>query len=396
MQIHIHSEISQIDAKQWNSFVTDNNPFMRHEFLHALEKHKCASPEFGWHPCHIGIYEGDDEKDPSNLIAAMPLYAKTNSYGEFVFDHAWADAYQRNQMDYFPKLVSSIPYTPASGQRLLCEIDRREELYPLLIQTIQQFAQEQKYSGFHCLFANADEQDWLEDHGLMARHDCQFHWHNQDYKTFDDFLEQLDKKKRKNVRQERRRVEQQAVNIRVLDGHTATDQDWKDFARFYQITFMEKYGTATLNEGFFKEVAEKLPDQIVLVLVDMNLKDTDEVECIAGSLMYRSDTTLYGRHWGCSEQVDKLHFEACYYQGIEYCIANNLKHFEPGAQGQHKIARGFVPTLTRSSHWLNNSPFQESVDGFIQHECTNIDAYMKTLKSPYKEESNCDQNETKK
>ena len=395
MQIHIHSQISQINKEQWNKLVRDNNPFMRHEFLHALETHECASPEFGWHPCHIGVYEDDVDSDdkPTTLIAAMPLYAKTNSYGEFVFDHSWADAYQRNQMEYFPKLVSSIPYTPASGQRLLCEENRREELFPLLIQTVQQFCQEQNYSSFHCLFANADEQDWLESYGLMARHDCQFHWHNQNYSTFEDFLDKLDKKKRKNVRQERRRVEQQDVNIRVLDGQTATEKDWKDFAHFYQITFMEKYGTATLNEGFFKEVAEKLPDQIVLVLVDKESTETNEMECIAGSLMYRSNTRLYGRHWGCSEQVDKLHFEACYYQGIEYCIANKLTHFEPGAQGQHKIARGFVPTLTRSSHWLNNSPFQESVDDFIKHECNNIDAYMKTLKSPYKDDLTSDNNE---
>ena len=398
MQINIHAQISQINAEQWNSLVTDNNPFMRHEFLHALEKHECASPKFGWHPCHIGIYE--DDKGQSKLIAAMPLYAKTNSYGEFVFDHAWSDAYNRNQLEYYPKLVSSIPYTPASGQRLLCEETRREELYPILIETVQQFCQEQKYSGFHCLFANSDEQDWLESHGLMERHDCQFHWHNQNYSKFEDFLDKLDKKKRKNVRQERRRVEQQPVNIRVLDGHTATEKDWQDFARFYEITFMEKYGTATLNEGFFKEVAEKLPDQIVLVLVDRTEANGDEVECvkecIAGSLMYRSDTILYGRHWGCSEQVDKLHFEACYYQGIEYCIANKLQHFEPGAQGQHKIARGFVPTLTRSSHWLNNSPFQESIDNFIRHEITNIDAYMKTLKSPYRDECTGNESEINK
>ena len=384
MQIHIHSEISQIDKDQWNKLVTDNNPFMRHEFLSALETHQCASPEFGWHPCHIGIYEDEEQK---HLIAAMPLYTKTNSYGEFVFDHAWADAYERNQMQYFPKLVSSIPYTPASGQRMLCDEAKRDELYPILIQTIQQFCQEQSYSSFHCLFPNNDEQDWLESYGLMSRHDCQFHWHNQDYKDFEGFLDKLDKKKRKNIRQERRRVEQQNVKIRVLNGHTATDKDWQDFAHFYKTTFMEKYGTATLNKGFFKEVAEKLPDQIVLVLVDkIAQQDVEAIEtqCIAGSLMFASDSTLYGRHWGCSEQVDKLHFEACYYQGIEYCIANKLKHFEPGAQGQHKIARGFVPTLTRSSHWLNNSPFQESVDHFIKHEKSNINAYIKTLKSPYK------------
>ncbi len=384
MQINIHSEISQIPREEWNKLVKDNNPFVRHEFLSALETHGCASDEFGWHPSHIAIYE--DEK----LIAAMPLYAKTNTYGEFVFDHAWSEAYHRNQIPYFPKLVSSIPYTPASGQRLLCESGRSDELYPILIGTIQQFCEKQKYSSFHCLFANSDEQDWLEDYGLLARHDCQFHWHNQDYASFDDFLAKLTPKKRKNIRQERRRVEQQAVNLRVLNGHTATDKDWEDFSRFYQQTFAEKHGTATLNEAFFKEVARALPDQVILVLADDLSKQaegdkTEKGKCIAGSLMFASDTILYGRHWGCIEQIDKLHFEACYYQGIEYCIKHKLEKFEPGAQGEHKIARGFVPTLTRSSHWLNNSPFQESIENFVKHEQAGVKAYMDSLKSPYQE-----------
>lgn len=378
MQINIHSEISQIPRDQWNKLVKDNNPFMRYEFLAALENHGCVSDDFGWHPCHVAIY--DDSDDQIKLIAAMPLYTKTNSYGEFVFDHAWADAYHRNNISYFPKLVSSIPYTPASGQRLLCKPGKADELYPLLMQTVQQFAQEQNYSSFHCLFPSSDEQDWMEDYGLLTRHDCQFHWHNQNYGNFEDFLAQLDKKKRKNIRQERRRVVQQNIMIRVLNGHSATDEDWVNFARFYDQTFAEKYGTATLNEGFFKEVAQNLPDQTLLVLAD-----DPQGECIAGSLMYASETTLYGRHWGCKEQIDKLHFEACYYQGIEYCIANKLQHFEPGAQGEHKIARGFIPTLTRSSHWLNNSPFQASIEDYVKHEQEGVKSYMSSLKSPYKD-----------
>ena len=374
MQINIHSEIKQIPRDNWNALVEDNNPFMRHEFLSALENNGCVSDNFGWHPCHIAITEDD------TLIGAMPLFIKMNSYGEFVFDHAWADAYQRNQIPYFPKLVSSIPYTPASGQRLLSQKDRRDDIFPLLIQTIQRFANNQNYSSFHCLFPNLDEHQWMEEYGLLTRHDCQFHWHNQNYKTFDDFLEQLNKKKRKNIRQERRRVEQQNISIRVLNGHTANTKDWQDFARFYEQTFAEKYGTATLNEGFFKEVAKNLPDQTLLVLAD-----NADGKCIAGSLMFASETTLYGRHWGCSEQIDKLHFEACYYQGIEFCIKHGLKTFEPGAQGEHKIARGFVPTLTRSSHWLNNSPFQDSIENFVKHEQDAIKDYMKSLKSPYKD-----------
>lgn len=382
MQINIHSQISQIPKDQWNNLVKDNNPFLMHEFLSALETHGCVSDKFGWRPCHIAIYDDTSKM----LLAAMPLYTKTNSYGEFVFDHAWADAYQRNNIPYFPKLVSSIPYTPASGQRLLCDPERANELFPLLIQTVQQFAKQQNYSSYHCLFAASDEQDWMEQNGLFARHDCQFHWHNQDYHSFEDFLNKLEKKKRKNIRQERQRVERQNINLRVLNGRTASDKDWKDFALFYQQTFAEKYGTATLNEGFFREVAHKLPDQTVLVLADNSMGD-----CIAGSLMYASDTTLYGRHWGCIEQVDKLHFEACYYQGIEYCIANNLKHFEPGAQGEHKIARGFIPTLTKSSHWLNNSPFQESIENYVKHEQAGVAEYMNSLKSPYKDEDTIDE-----
>jgi len=374
MQINIHNKIKQIARHEWNSLIKDNNPFLRHEFLSALENNHCVSDQFGWQPCHIAIREND------KLVATMPLYSKMNSYGEFVFDHAWADAYQRNQIPYYPKLVSSIPYTPASGQRLLVSDDRKEELFPLLIKTIQEFSKQQSFSSFHCLFPLADELDWMQENDLLIRHDCQFHWHNQNYTNFDDFLEKLEKKKRKNIRQERKRVKQQGIKLRVLDGNTASNKDWEDFTRFYQQTFAEKHGTATLNEGFFKEVSKNLPEQTILVLADQ-----PNGECIAGSLMYASDTTLYGRHWGCSQQIDKLHFEACYYQGIEYCIKHQLKTFEPGAQGEHKIARGFIPTKTRSAHWLNHSPFEESIINFIQHEKEAIQHYMQTLKSPYKE-----------
>ncbi len=376
MQINIHAEINQIEANDWNALVKDNNPFMRHEFLAALENNDCASQRFGWQPCHIAI------REDNQLVAAMPLYSKMNSYGEFVFDHAWADAYHRHQIQYYPKLVSAIPYTPASGQRLLTVNGREDELASLLIKTVKQFAEQQSYSGFHCLFPLAPELEKMQEDGLLIRHDCQFHWHNQGYQNFNDFLEKLEKKKRKNIRQERKRVQQQNITLRVLNGISATEKDWDDFTVFYNTTFDEKHGTATLNAGFFKEVAAKLPSQTVLVLADQA-----DGKCIAGSLMYASDTTLYGRHWGCSEQLDKLHFEACYYQGIEYCIQHQLQLFEPGAQGEHKIARGFIPTLTRSAHWLNQSPFEESIRQFILHEQAAIEDYMQSLKSPYKPES---------
>lgn len=382
MKINIHSEIKQIPADSWNALVTDNNPFMRHEFLCALENNQCVGKEFGWFPCHITIYDDDDS---NALIGAMPLYQKTNSYGEFVFDHAWADAYQRNNLTYFPKLVSAIPYTPASGQRLLADDNnpniKKEAIFELLINTVKQFASEQKLSSFHCLFPEKDEQQWMEKNGLLSRHDCQFHWHNDNYQHFDDFLAKLTPKKRKNIRQERRKVEQQKITLRVLNGDTATEQDWHIFADFYNQTFLEKSGYPTMNKGFFIEVAQKLPKQVLLILAD-----NSDGDCIAGSLMFSSDTKLYGRHWGCSEQIDSLHFEACYYQGIDYCIKNQLQIFEPGAQGEHKIARGFVPTLTKSSHWLNSSPFQTSIEQFVEHEKAGVEHYMQSLKSPYKKD----------
>ena len=378
-EIKIHPSISEIPQEHWNQLIVDNNPFIRHEFLKALEDHHCVGKSFGWLPRHISIYE-TNKAGKTSLIAAMPLYEKYNSYGEFVFDHAWADAWQRAGLQYFPKLVSSAPYTPAQGQRLLAKPQDLEKVAPMLLQVAKEIAKQNNMSGLHVLFPSTTEQQWLEKQGMLVRHDCQFHWRNNSYQTFDDFLSALTAKKRKNIRQERKRVQQSGVTFRVLDGHTANEQDWDDMARFYQSTFDEKWGTATLNAAFFKQVAQKMPDQIVLVLADK-----DE-QCVAGSLMYRSDTTLYGRYWGCDEEIDKLHFEACYYQGIEYCIEHGLTLFEPGAQGEHKIARGFLPTLTQSSHWLVENPFQDSIKRYTEHEQAAVAEYIESCNqhNPYK------------
>ena len=379
--IKIHPVLAAIAQEDWNALVKDNNPFLKHEFLSALEQHQCATQRFGWIAHHIAIY------DDTDLIAAMPVYEKYNSYGEFVFDHAWADAWQRAGLEYFPKLVSAVPYTPTQGQRLLTKHSEQytpTDLQALLWQTLQALAHQRQASGIHVLFANDDEQNWLEQgKDVFTRHDCQFHWHNQDYRTFDDFLMQLTAKKRKNIRQERKRVQKAGLTFRVLDGHTATDKDWQQFNHFYQSTFMEKSGTATLNEAFFKAVAQDLPNQIVLVMADQ------ADECIAGALMYRSDHSLYGRYWGCTKHVDALHFEACYYQGIEYCIQHGLQHFEPGAQGEHKIARGFIPTLTRSTHWMTENPFQHGIEHYVQQEQQAIADYMEKCMqhSPYRNSS---------
>lgn len=381
-RIQFNRPLNTIPAESWNALVTDNNPFIRHEFLSALENHNCASERFGWIPHHLTVYQGEQ------LIAALPLYEKHNSYGEFVFDQSWAEAWQRAELPYFPKLVTSVPYSPVTGPRFLIDQSLPEPtkiaIWQMMLNEIKDFAVQNGFSGWHALFANQDEQAWLNSQAdLYIRNDCHFHWFNQNYQTFDDFLGKLTGKKRKNIRQERTAVAKSGVTLRVLDGHTATDQDWTDFAYFYHKTFIDKWSTPTLNEVFFKAVAHAIPDQIVLVLAD-----NKSGSCVSGSLMYRSDSVLYGRHWGCSEEIKNLHFEACYYQGIEYAIKHGLQRFEPGAGGEHKVARGFIPVKTQSAHWLvPNHPFDEGLRHFIEEERQMMDSYYNEnlSHSPYRE-----------
>lgn len=374
MKSRIHTRIDEIPADQWNALVRDENPLVRHEFLAALERHDCVGPHFGWLPRHVALYDGD------TLRGAMVLYEKHNNYGEFVFDHAWEAAYQRAGLAYYPKLVAAIPYTPATGQRMLCAPGDEATIFPLLLQAALELAGELGASGFHCLFPEETQCRYLEAQGLLVREDCNYHWHNRGYRDFDDFLAALTAKKRKNIRQERRRVAEAGVTLRRLDGHTATDEDWAHFARFYAQTFDEKWGVATFNEPFFRAVAKRLPDHVLLVLADV------DGETVAGALMYRSATTLFGRHWGCDRRINGLHFEACYYQGIEYCIEHGLTTFEPGVQGEHKVARGFAPTFTRSAHWLAEPGFRAPVADFVRREREAIAHYVRDLQAatPYK------------
>ncbi len=375
MQVSIVNSLAEIDPDQWNALISDNNPFCKHEFLNALEVHHCVGETFGWIPRHVVVH------DNGQLIGAAILYEKYNNYGEFVFDHIWQNAYEKYGLNYYPKLVSAIPYTPASGIRFLTQDSTKDKVLPLLLNTIKQICEKIGASSFHCLFSSSDEVQWLKQQQLFIRDDCQFHWNNQNYLSFDDFLAHLRQKKRKNIRQERKKVMDSGVTFRQLNGDSASEADWQNFAKFYQRTFIEKSGTPTLNLDFFMAVAKAMPKQVLLILADLN------GECIAGSLMFASDTRLYGRHWGCIEHVDNLHFEACYYQGIEYCINHKLQVFEPGAQGEHKVARGFVPTLTQSAHWLKDSEFKEPIKHFCQQESEHIALYIQQVDThnPYKE-----------
>ena len=373
MEINFCTSIKEVPASQWNQLIKNNHPFLRHEFLCALEVNRCVSPESGWLPCHIVIFEDQV------LKAAIPLYQKTDSYGEFVFDHSWADAYARNRAQYYPKLVSAIPYTPAIGQRFLCHPNSEDKYIPLLLKACLEFAEKMGASSFHCLFPDSHTHQALEKHGLISRYDCQYYWHNANYASFDDFLSRLTSRKRKNIKRERRKVEESGIRFRLLDGHTAKQKDWAIFNAFYEKTHFEKLNTPKFNLTFFTDIARALPDQVLLVMADQGDR------CIAAALMYRSNTHLYGRHWGAIEKIDGLHFEACYYQGIEYCIREKLLCFEPGVQGEHKIPRGFIPTRTTSSHWISDPRFSEAITRYCKQEKTAVEEYINRLKdsSPY-------------
>ena len=363
------SSLAKINAGQWDALLIENHPLLSHAFLHALEKHGCLTERSGWVPRYLLVEERGE------LLAAMPLYEKTNSWGEFVFDHAWADAYARYGAPYYPKLVASIPFSPVFAQKLLLRPGREGEVYPVLLNAAIQLAKQLGSSSLHILFPLESEQQFFQQQGLISRHDCQYHWRNAGYATFDDFLQTLQRKKRKNINQERRKVVDAGIRFRCLDGTTATAQDWEDFTGFYNLTYERKWGAPVFNQAFFQEVAKNLRERMILILAD---KGTN---CIAGALMYRSDRVLYGRHWGCCEYYDALHFETCYYQGIEYCIKHRIELFEPGAQGPHKLARGFEPTRTHSSHWLADQRFVPAVKQFCADETRAVEQHITVAKS---------------
>ena len=373
MKIATFPCIDDIDASRWNALVRDRYPFLQHGFLSALERHGCVGRRAGWIPRHLGCFDGD------TLVGAMPLYEKHNSWGEFVFDHAWADAFHRAGIAYYPKLVNAIPFTPAAGQRVLTRAAGCEAIVRALLGGARELMGRGQFSGIHSLFVEAGEFDLLNTEDAVSREDCQFHWHNRGYRDFEEFLGTLKAKKRKNIRQERARVARAGVDIRRLDGRSAGEADWRDFSDMYRSIYDRKYGYPAFNRGFFTEVAALMPDQVRLVLVRR------DGEAVAAALMYLDDHTLYGRHWGCRDYLDCLHFEVCYYQGIEICIEHGLRLFDPGAQGEHKVARGFIPTRTRSLHWMAHGPFVPAIRQFAGHEKSGVKAYINAVErhSPY-------------
>jgi predicted N-acyltransferase len=339
----------------------DDNPFLCYEFLSALEQNDCLGEKYGWYPHHLIVRDQDDV-----LIAATPLYIKTNSYGEFVFDWSWASAYEKAGLNYYPKLISSIPYTPATGKRLLLSPklsqQQHADLAAKMIQATLSESENLNMSGTHWLFNQENECHYFKQQDLMFRLGCQYHWNNHNYESFDQFLDSFVSRKRKKVKQERKYVKQQNIDIKRVHGNELNEEQWQQIHAFYESTFYRKNGIPTLSLDFFKEVGSSMGKQMMLVL---SYSDNQLIAC---AINFRSSHTLYGRFWGCTQTVHSLHFEACYYQGIEYAIENNLQVFEPGAQGEHKISRGFLPTKTWSAHSIHDPRFEPSIRDFCKRE----------------------------
>ena len=377
MQIQRLDTLTAILAPEWNALVSEQNPFLSHEFLVALERHQCVGERTGWLPWHLICRD-----DTGRLLGAALLYLKFNSYGEFVFDWTWAEAYRQQNLPYYPKLVGAIPYTPATGPRLLLAPDQPQPAATrrALIDFALAEAKHHQWSSAHWLFPATEDLEPLLEQGLLHRVGCQFHWENPGYRDFQDFLDTLTAKRRKNINRERRLVQEAGCELQVLHGGEISEAQWQTIHGFYRSTFERLGGVPTLNLPFFLDIAATLGDRLVVVLASLAGHE------IATALCFRSATTLYGRHWGCRAEYDSLHFEACYYQGIDYCIRQGLLRFEPGAQGEHKIHRGFLPTLTHSAHWIAHPAFRRAIAGFLARETPAVRNYARELlqHSPYR------------
>jgi predicted N-acyltransferase len=374
MEVTVHDSIAGVSAKDWNQLAGTAYPFLRHEFLDLGEQTGCVTPETGWTPRHLTIGE------PGALRAALPLYEKSHSWGEFVFDWAWANAYQQAGFSYYPKLVSAIPFTPAPCRKLLLADPADEEAAGALLRAAVTLASETDCSSLHILFPHADEIPLLESANLLIRKDCQFHWHNRDYGSFDEFLQTFNSAKRKKAKRDRRRIEEQGIRFRRCKGRDMTADDWSVVYKLISNTFLMRGSLPYFNESFFRSISRELADNILVILAEKDERT------VAAAIFFESAQILYGRYWGSDGHYDALHFETCYYQGIDYCIDTGKQVFEPGTQGEHKISRGFAPETTWSAHWLAHPEFADAIGRYLDEESRHIERYMDVVdsRSPYK------------
>jgi predicted N-acyltransferase len=366
--------IDKVPAAAWDA-LGGGALLTSHAFLSALERTGCVGEDTGWVPRHMLLHRGDE------LVGAVPLYLKGHSYGEYVFDWAWADAYQRHGLEYYPKWLSAIPFSPISGPRLLT---REAEIRAVLAEALLMIAERSGASSLHVLFPTPEETEALREAGCKIRHAVQFHWRNSGWKDFEAFLKSLSQKKRKNIRAERRKVAGAGITTRVITGDQITDADWQFFYRCYSNTYHVRRSTPYLNLAFFRELGTHLARHCVMTIAS---RGDDRV---AASLLFRDqvggEDRLYGRYWGALDDVDSLHFEVAYYAPMEWAIANGIAMIEGGAQGEHKLARGFMPERTDSAHWLAHPAFAEAVEDFLNREGEGVEHLLDELNehSPFK------------
>lgn len=369
-KITIADSLAEIKSSDWDGLAR-KNPTASYDFLRAMEVSNCVGDGTGWYPAHIFAHQGN------KLIGALPLYIKSHSYGEYVFDWAWADAYQRSGLDYYPKLLCAIPFTPVGGPRLLTEDEHTKDL---LIKSAIQFAETNEFSSFHCLYPAEDEKSSWAQHSMLKRKSFQFHWTNKGYITFDEFLSSMNHQKRKKIRQERDKLSNLGISLETVKGSQASDNEWSFFFKCYQQTYLERGSTPYLNQKFFDSIRSSIGEHILLVFAKF------EGDFVASAMNIIGDDVIYGRYWGSTRYIPGLHFEVCYYQAIEYAIKNGIARVEGGAQGEHKLARGLEPVETDSYHWLAHPQFADAVSSYLERESPAIDNHVGSLqlRSPFK------------
>ena len=377
MKIELASSLSNVDKNQWNKLNTCNHPFTSYEFLNALETSNSVSTKTGWTPKHILV-----KNAANNLIGASPNYLKMHSYGEYIFDHSWANAFENAGGQYYPKLISAIPFTPATGPRILLspQKNNNDEIFKLIIGTYEQLVKNNNLSSAHINFITKQLSDTLNKRNWIKREGLQFHWYNKKYQSFDDFLDELKSTKRKAIKKERKKINEYGLTIERLTGDALNVKIWDSFYEFYLSTIDKKWGGAYLTKDFFYSINRSMKNKILLVIAKKNN------DIIAGALNFVGENTLYGRNWGSKLDVPFLNFELCYYQAIEYAIENKIQIVEAGAQGHHKIQRGYIATSTYSAHYIQNNSFDKAVRGFVEMEANEINKQIDIINkqgSPY-------------
>ena len=376
LHFELKSSIHDFPADQWNQISVGQGPFLRHEFLSALEDSDSVSGESGWIPAHLGVYQ------KAQLIGIAPLYIKEHSYGEYVFDFAWANAYHQHGLEYYPKLINAIPFTPVTGERLVFKAEfNKEEMVNLAIKYIGSQLEQRQLSSFHCLFPPRRLSDTLKSAGIPQRFAVQFQWFNREYLSFDHYLQGFTARRRKSIKKERKKIAAQGMDIRRISGRDITLQDMELFYQCYMQTYLKRSGhTGYLTRTFFTLLLDTMADNLLLVIAYKRESP------VASALCLFDEHQLCGRYWGALEDVDGLHFECCYYQGIEFCIERNIQTYNPGTQGEHKILRGFEPIFTFSNHLMADNAFHHAVERFVHQEQPGIEHYKSEAESllPFK------------